>query len=84
MINEKTYKLVLFNDNTHDFEYVMASLIKFCDHSLEQSEQCTLIANNVGKCIIKEGGILDMMEIKTHLEQLELITEIETHESYMH
>ena len=84
MINEKTHKLVLFNDDMHNFAYVAASLIKYCDHTNLQAEQCVVIADGVGNCTVKEGSFLDMMEIKTHLEQLELITEIETHESYMH
>jgi ATP-dependent Clp protease adaptor protein ClpS len=84
MINEKTHKLVLFNDEMHDYAYVMASLIKYCEHNPIQAEQCVVIADSVGKCTVKEGTFLDMMEIKTDLERLELITEIENHESYMH
>jgi ATP-dependent Clp protease adaptor protein ClpS len=84
MIEHKTHKLVLFNDDMHDFAYVMASLIKYCNHSNLQAEQCVLIADGIGKCTVKEGTFLDMMEIKTDLERLELITEIENHESYMH
>jgi ATP-dependent Clp protease adaptor protein ClpS len=84
MINDKTYKLVLFNDNVHDYAYVASSLIHICNHTPIQAEQCVVITHNVGKCTIKEGDILDMIEMKTGLEKCELITEIENHESYMH
>lgn len=84
MINEKTHKLVLFNDDMHDFAYVAASLIKYCDHTNLQAEQCVVIADGVGNCTVKEGNFLDMMEIKTSLEKLELMTEIEDYESYMY
>lgn len=84
MIGGKTHKLVLYNDYIHDFGYVIASLIKYCNHEPLQAEQCVVIADNLGKCTIKEGSILDMMEIKTNLERLELITEIENYESYMY
>jgi len=84
MNDEKTHKLVLFNDSTHDYDYVKACLIKHCKHNPLQAEQCTLIVDNIGKCTVKEGNILDMIEIKTCLEELELITEIEEYESYMH
>ena len=53
-------------------------------HTPMQAEQCVLIAHNVGKCAIKEGNILEMIEMKTGLEKCELITEIENYESYMH
>jgi|32_taG_2_1085360.scaffolds.fasta_scaffold88054_2 ATP-dependent Clp protease adaptor protein ClpS len=84
MINDKTHKLVLIDDKTHDYGYVIASLMKYCEHNILQAEQCTLITDNVGRCTVKEGTFLDMMEIKTSLEELELITEIENYESYMH
>jgi len=84
MNNDKTHKLVLFNDDVHDYAYVASSLIHICNHTPIQAEQCVVIAHNVGRCTIKEGDILDMIEMKTGLERCELITEIENHESYMH
>ena len=84
MIEGRTHKLVLYNDHIHDFGYVMASLIKCCDHEPLQAEQCVVIADNLGKCTVKEGTILDMLNMKINLEKLELVTEIEQYESYMH
>ena len=84
MENTKTHKLVLYNDAIHDFLYVVACLIKFCGHEPLQAEQCAIIAHNKGKCSVKSGDILDMLELKTNFERVELITEIEAYESYMH
>lgn len=84
MINEKTHKLILFNDSIHDYAYITASLIRYCKHEPHQAEQCTIIADNIGKCTVKEGDILEMIEIKTSLEELEIITEIEEYESHMY
>jgi ATP-dependent Clp protease adaptor protein ClpS len=84
MENTKTHELVLYNDNHHDFIYVMACLIRFCEHEPLQAEQCALITHNVGKCSVKTGEFLEMLEIKTNFEELELKTEIEAYESYMH
>jgi ATP-dependent Clp protease adaptor protein ClpS len=81
---EKTHKLVLYNDDVHDYNYVQASLIKYCRHTPIQAAQCVLTTDVAGKCSIKEGDILDMLELKTKLEELELITEIQNHESYMY
>ena len=84
MEDTRTHKLVLYNDDNHDFLYVMASLIRYCQHEPLQAEQCALITHNVGKCTVKSGDFLQMFEIKNELESLDLLTEIETHESYMH
>ncbi|MEY4333182.1 MAG: hypothetical protein RLZZ196_1920, partial [Bacteroidota bacterium] len=40
--------------------------------------------HNKGKCSVKSGDFLDLLEIKTELERLDLLTEIEAYESYMH
>jgi ATP-dependent Clp protease adaptor protein ClpS len=84
MESTNTHKLVLYNDNTHDFLYVIACLIRFCKHEPLQAEQCALLAHTNGKCSVKNGDFIEMLEIKTDLEKLELITEIESHESYMY
>ena len=84
MEDTKTHKLVLYNDDTHDFLYVVACLIRFCKHEPLQAEQCAVITHNKGKCTVKSGDFLEMFEIKNELENLDLLTEIETYESYMH
>lgn len=84
MINNKTHKLILYNDDIHDYGYVIACLIRICQHDPIQAEQCVIIADNKGKCVIKQGDILNMIEMKTSLEELELITEIENYESHMY
>jgi ATP-dependent Clp protease adaptor protein ClpS len=84
MEDTKTHKLVLYNDNVHDFMYVVACLIRFCKHEPLQAEQCAIIAHNKGKCSVKTGDFLEMLELKSNLENLELKTDIEEYESYMH
>jgi ATP-dependent Clp protease adaptor protein ClpS len=64
MVLEKTHRLILKNDNEHDFMYVIASLIKFCNHERNQAEQCAIITHNNGKCDISSGDIIDMMELQ--------------------
>lgn len=81
MVLEKTHKLTLFNDDANDFLYVMACLVKFCDHSREQAEQCAIIAHNAGKCDIKSGYFLDMFELKNELDNLNLKVELEEYAS---
>jgi ATP-dependent Clp protease adaptor protein ClpS len=47
--------LVVFNDDINTFEHVIATLIKVCEHTPEQAEQCTLIIHHRGKCTVKNG-----------------------------
>lgn len=47
--------LVVFNDDINTFEHVIATLIKVCEHTPEQAEQCTLIIHYRGKCTVKNG-----------------------------
>lgn len=84
MADTNTYKLVLYNDDSHDFLYVIACLIKYCDHQPLQAEQCAIITHNTGKCSVKSGDYLEMFELQSNFEDLDLKTEIESYESYMH
>lgn len=84
MEDTKTHKLVLYNDDSNSFLYVIACLIRYCKHEPLQAEQCALITHNVGKCTIKSGDYMEMSAIKEELEDLEIVTEIEAYESYMH
>lgn len=74
MTSEK--HLVLYNDEEHSYNYVTASLIRFCQHDFIQAEQCAIIANNVGKCTIKQGDFMELLQIQNNLNKLNLKTEL--------
>jgi ATP-dependent Clp protease adaptor protein ClpS len=52
--------LVVFNDDFNTFEHVIDTLIRICEHSPEQAEQCTLIIHYKGKCTVKTGSFNDL------------------------
>lgn len=79
-----THKLRLYNDDIHDFLYIVASLIRYCRHEPLQAEQCALIAHDKGYCDIKSGDFLEMFEIKNNLEELDIKTDIVEHESNLY
>lgn len=54
------YHLVLYNDDFNTFDHVIFTLIKVCEHSAEQAEQCSLIVHYKGKCTVKSGEIEDL------------------------
>ena len=84
MEDVKTHKLILHNDKKNTFTYVMACLIRFCEHHPTQAEQCALLAHEMGKCTVKSGDFLQMLEISESLRNLELKTSVEQYESNMH
>jgi ATP-dependent Clp protease adaptor protein ClpS len=49
------YEIVLHNDDVNTFDFVIESLIKVCDHTLEQAEQCAILVHYKGKCTVKSG-----------------------------
>ena len=59
--------LVLHNDDTNTFDYVMEILIEICDHSATQAEQCATITHYKGKCEVKSGSVTAMKELRYQL-----------------
>jgi ATP-dependent Clp protease adaptor protein ClpS len=59
--------LVLHNDDTNTFDYVMEILIEICDHSTTQAEQCATITHYKGKCEVRSGSVTAMKELRYQL-----------------
>jgi ATP-dependent Clp protease adaptor protein ClpS len=49
--------LVVFNDDVNTFDHVINTLMRVCEHTPEQAEQCTLIIHYRGKCAVKKGTL---------------------------
>jgi ATP-dependent Clp protease adaptor protein ClpS len=56
LIDIEECELVVFNDDVNTFDHVIKILIKVCQHTAEQAEQCTLIIHYKGKCTVKKGS----------------------------
>tara|TARA_B100000780_G_scaffold61190_1_gene39404 strand:- start:4164 stop:4439 length:276 start_codon:yes stop_codon:yes gene_type:complete len=69
-------EIILYNDDENTFDHVIKTLIKVCDHSSEQAEQCSLIVHYKGKCGVKSGSISDLKPRCTKLLQAGLSAEI--------
>ena len=76
-MENKTHKIILFNDDRHDFLYIIACLIKYCNHDPYQAEQCAILAHGKGSVDIASGTYMDMFEMSSALENMEVETEIE-------
>ena len=64
---ENLYEIVLFNDDVNTFDFVIEMLVKVCEHTSEQAEQCSIIVHNNGKCAVKTG---DYKELKPRCSKL--------------
>ena len=48
-------EIIVYNDYVNTFDHVIETLIRVCDHTPEQAEQCSLIIHYNGKCTVKTG-----------------------------
>jgi ATP-dependent Clp protease adaptor protein ClpS len=56
-------QIILYNDDVNTFDHVIHCLIKYCKHSPEQAEQCSMIVHYKGKCTVKHGSFTDLKPI---------------------
>jgi ATP-dependent Clp protease adaptor protein ClpS len=78
------HKLILYNDDEHSFAYVMACLIKYCNHEPQQAEQCALVADLAGQCTIKHGCWAQISTMLEFLQSQGLKVKMEEVEGNMH
>ncbi len=69
-------EIVLYNDNVNTFDHVINTLIKVCEHTAEQAEQCSLIVHYNGKCTVKTGEYKELKPQCTQLLEAGLSAEI--------
>jgi len=74
---EATKALILYNDDYNTFEHVINCLIKYCEHTELQAEQCAWIIHNNGKYAVKSGSYEDMEPICTALCEKGLSAQLE-------
>jgi len=75
-IIEDTKEIVLYDDDFNTFDFVIESLIKVCQHSAIQAEQCTHIVHYNGKCGVKRGNMSKLKPICSALLERGLTAEI--------
>ena len=70
------HEIVLHNDEVNTFDFVIESLIRVCEHTLEQAEQCTILVHYKGKCIVKSGTYKDLEPRCSELLRIGLSAEL--------
>lgn len=60
VLTSKEHQIILHNDDVNTFDHVINCLIRYCDHTLEQAEQCAYIVHYKEKCTVKTGSFDDL------------------------
>ena len=69
-------EIIVYNDDVNTFEHVINTLMKVCDHTAQQAEQCSIIVHYKGKCGVKSGDYLDLKPRCSKLLEAGLSAEI--------
>ena len=72
-----TPKVILFNDEEHTFDEVVAQIIKAIKCSSEKAESLTWEVHTKGKAVVYEGDIDECIKVSSILEEIALKTQIE-------
>ncbi len=70
-------KVILFNDDWHTFDEVIAQIIKATKCSIEEAEAKTWEVHTKGKAVVYEGELPECLKVSSILEEIELHTQIE-------
>ena len=70
-------KVIMFNDDWHTFEEVIAQLIKALACSTQHAEGLAYEAHEKGKTIVFEGELPACLKVSSILEEIALHTQIE-------
>ncbi len=76
-IETDLYKIVLYNDNVHTFDFVIDMLMRYCDHTLYQAEQCAMLTHYKGQSVVKKGTYDKLLPIASTLLEKGLSVDIE-------
>lgn len=60
VLTDKEHQIVLHNDDVNTFDHVILCLIRICDQTAEQAEQCAYLVHYHGKCVVKTGSYEDL------------------------
>ena len=69
-------EIILYNDDVNTFDHVIDTLIRVCQHSSEQAEQCAILVHYKGKCTVKTGSFDELKPQCTLLLEAGLSAEI--------
>ena len=69
-------EIVLYNDDVNTFDHVIDTLVRVCNHTSEQAEQCAILVHYKGKCTVKTGSLEKLKPMHNKLISRGLTSEI--------
>ena len=69
-------RVLLFNDEWHSFEEVIAQIQKAIHCSLDVARSLTFEVHVKGKAMVFEGALIDCLRVSSVLEEIALHTQI--------
>ncbi len=69
-------ELILWNDDHNTFDHVINCLVKYCNHTKIQAEQCAYIVHHNGKCLVKRGPFEKIIPMASSLLKNGLTAEV--------
>lgn len=69
-------EIIVFNDDVNTFDHVIETLIRVCEHTPIQAEQCAILVHYTGKCGVKSGSYDELKPQCTALLEAGLSAEI--------
>jgi len=73
----KEKSIVVYNDDVNTFDFVIETLMKYCNHQPEQAVQCTYLIHYKGSCAVKNGSYVQLKPICEALQEKGLTAKIE-------
>lgn len=60
---DKSWAVVLYNDDVNTFDWVIDCLVQYCGHNEIQAEQCAWFVHHKGKYPVKHGNLEDLIPV---------------------
>ncbi len=76
--SQKEKAIVVYNDDVNTFDFVIETLVRYCQHEPEQAMQCTYLIHYKGQCAVKNGSFQKLKPICEALLENGLTAKIET------
>ena len=74
---DSPWRVILYNDQIHTFDEVIVQLVKATGCSISQAEAYAWRAHVQGKAGVFEGSFEECLRVKSVLDEIALITEIQ-------
>ena len=76
-ITTEGFTLILFNDTFHEFEDVIAQIMKATGYGYDKAEGITMEAHNKGRAVVITGELQKCLKAQAILEEIQLRTSLE-------